>query len=76
MSKDEFKYHTNAKIRVKGRSGEFQIEHPVMLRIPSIATDGSFSLTDCPAYRLNDATYVWEVNVILLDLTKKKGKKK
>lgn len=74
MSKDEFKFHSNAKIRVKGRKGEYQIEHPVMLRVPSISIDGTFSLTDCPAYRLNDATYVWEVNVILLDLTK--GKKK
>jgi len=73
MPKEEFKFHTNAKIKIKGRKGEFQIEHPVMLKIPSINIDGNFSLTDVPAYRLTDSTYVWEVNVTLIDL---RGKKK
>jgi hypothetical protein len=67
MPKEEFKFQQNARVKVKGRKGDFQIEHPVLLKIPSISTNGQFSLEEARAYRLTDSTYAWEFDV-------KKGK--
>ena len=68
--KKGFRYYDRAPIKVIGRKGELQIEHPVMLRIPSIDKFGTFALVDRPAYRLTDDTYVWETDISLVDKTK------
>jgi hypothetical protein len=67
MTKLEFLYPKAAKVKIKGRKGEFIIEHPVMLRMPTIENDGSFSLVDMAAYRLTDGSYAWETKTTKLN---------